>query len=435
MGPLPCIPQIDPSLYSWYPSTETPNLYLRRALGPEMKWARQALETRQIFLSGRLSLTTPCSDLTLEKFGRAAERAWLRLRLEFPAVLLRPSSEQGEDGSLLLELSVPRSGGEVREWVERSFFLETYADGKNVEEEMRQAVIEDPVCVRLNARVDQENKVAGADFVFRVDHMTADGVGVYILAAYFLEFLAHAVSGRKEAIWEASQRSLPTLWVDMINSEQRIEGKEFEESVINLGNLIMEAGVCISPSNEKEFGLTYRLQNSKWGMNILFREGYTPKVIHKRFSVVERKAILLAVKEKLGRACSVTHLGHAAMVMTMLKFKPVQERPMYGARLVSPLFINGRRYLDQGVPGSQSYISLCRAFSAIEFRDVEEYILPDNASKEEVRAKLRLACAEAFRSYQAVRDQKSALIESLSIAEYMARAKYIQTTFDGAIFY
>lgn len=436
MASPPRIPHIDPSLYNWHPSTKKSNLYLRRALGVETKWTRQALGPRQMFLSGRFSLARSYSDLTLIEFGRAAESAWLRLRFEFPEMLLGPSSEQDEDGGLLLELSIPRSDGEAREWVERSLFLDICKDGKSVEEEMRQAVVKDPVCVRLNARVDQESKVAEAEFAFRVDHMTADGVGAYILAACFFKFLAHAIGGREETFdWEALKSKLPTPWVGMMNSEQRTEGKEFEDGVKNLTNLVMEASVCISRTNERILSLTYGAQKSEWGMNVLSKDGYMPKAVHRRFSVEQSNAILLAVKVHLGKACSVTHLGHAAMVMTMLRFKPVEERPTHSDHLVSPLFINGRRYLNQGVPGSQRYISLCRAISAIEFRDVESYILSDNASKEEVQEKLRVACAEAFRSYQAVRNQKSVLTESFSVAEYMARAKYILTTFDRAIHY
>lgn len=137
-------------------------------------------------------------------------------------------------------------------------------------------------------------------------------------------------------------------------------------------------------------------------------------------------------KEKLGRAYSVPHLGHAAMVMTMLKFKPFEDRPTHSGHLASRLFINGRKYLDQGVPGSQNYVSLCRAISAIEFRDVESYVLSDNASKEEVQGKLRLAWAQAFTSYQPVRDQRSILTESFFVADYMAKARYMKGTFDRA---
>ena len=160
-------------------------------------------------------------------------------------------------------------------------------------------------------------------------------------------------------------------------------------------------------------------------MKVLSKDEYAPEAIHKRFSIEESNAILLAVKNKLGKACSVTHLGHAAMVMTMLRFKPVQERPAHDARLVSLLFINGRRYLDQSFPGSRKYINLCRAINVIDLRDVETYVLSDKVTEKEVQEKLRLACADVAKSYQAVRDQTSLLTESFPLAEYVPMAKYV----------
>ena len=73
-----------------------------------------------MFLSEMFSLTSSYFDWTL----RAAKRAWLRLRFEFPEVVLGPSKEQDENGNLLLELCIPRSDGEAGEWVERSLFLD-----------------------------------------------------------------------------------------------------------------------------------------------------------------------------------------------------------------------------------------------------------------------------------------------------------------------
>lgn len=200
-----------------------------------------------MFLNGSFTLIDPYSALSLDTFGKAVERAWLRVRCEFPEVALGPSSEQGEDGSILLELKIPVSERETREWMRRSLFLGTCVEGKSAEEEMRQAVIRDPVCVRLNARVDQDSKVFGAEFAFRVDHLTADGVGAYIVTACFLKFLANAVGGREEAFdWEAWKETLPTPWVGMMNTHPRTEGKEFEEGVKKTTNLVMEASVCIS---------------------------------------------------------------------------------------------------------------------------------------------------------------------------------------------
>ena len=172
--------------------------------------------------------------------------------MEFPELILGPSGEQGEDGSLLLELSIPASDEEARRWAERSLFLNASRSGKSAEEEMRQAVTKEPVCVRLNARVDQESKVTGAEFAFRVDHMTADGVGTYILAAGFFRFLARAMGRKDETLdWKAVKGKLPTPWVAMMNTEQMTEGKEFEEGVKKLTRQVMKASVCLFPTNER----------------------------------------------------------------------------------------------------------------------------------------------------------------------------------------
>lgn len=76
----------------------------------------------------------------------------------------------------MLKLSIPRSDRGAKAWAERSFFLDICEDGKSAEEDMRQAVIQDQICVHLNARV-HESKVVGAESAFRVDHRTVDGVG------------------------------------------------------------------------------------------------------------------------------------------------------------------------------------------------------------------------------------------------------------------
>ena len=42
-------------------------------------------------------------------------------------------------------------------------------------------MIREPICVYLNARVEQEIKVSGAGCAFRFDQTTVDGVGAYII--------------------------------------------------------------------------------------------------------------------------------------------------------------------------------------------------------------------------------------------------------------
>lgn len=240
-----------------------------------------------MFLSGSFTLTCPYSALSLEAFGNAAERAWLRVRCEFPEVVLRPSSEQSEDGSILLELKIPGSVEEARDWMSTSLYIGICEEGKSAEEEMRQAVIGDPVCVRLNAKRDKESRVAGGEFAFRVDHMTADGVGAYILAAYFLKFLAHAVGGREETFdWAALSGKLPMPWVKIMNDDQKTEGEAFEEGVKNLTNLVMEASVRFL-YQQGIFRLTYgdaeeRMGNGTSCQGRVHAEGYSQAIFGRR---------------------------------------------------------------------------------------------------------------------------------------------------------
>ena len=66
---------------------------------------------------------------------------------------------------------------------------------------------------------------------------------------------------------------------------------------------------------------------------------------------------------------------------------------------------------------------MCRAISGIEFLDVDRYIRTDEDEKQTIRRKLAIACEEARRSYQRIREQRSLLTESFAVAEVMATAK------------
>ena len=67
----------------------------------------------------------------------------------------------------------------------------------------------------------------------------------------------------------------------MMNNEKMSEGKKFEEGVENLTNLVMEASVCIFPTNDRIHSLKCGAQKSEWGMDVLSKDEYLPKAIHK----------------------------------------------------------------------------------------------------------------------------------------------------------
>ena len=148
--------------------------------------------------------------------------------------------------------------------------------------------------------------------------------------------------------------------------------------------------------------------------------------IQRDFSSEQTKAILRSIKTEIGSEASVTQLGHAAVAMTLLKFKASEEGALDGDRFVSPLFMSGRRYLDPERPKSRYHILMCRAIGAIEFREADKYIPLESDTQDRIRIKLDKACEEAVRSYRAIRKQESLLTDSFAAAALMGAAKYVK---------
>ena len=327
-----------------------------------------------------------------------------------------------------MQCEIPQHGIVAEDWVKRTFFVGSdplqQGDMAPVELDMREHEITvDPVSVLWHATYSRpENpetlmgrseetlpQLIGAKFCLRVDHGLADGMGAYIVAGKYLKLVAEELGGRADngIEWAKAAGNMPKAWVEMLNEKQKTTGKEFEEGVEENTKLVMGS-----------------LKN-RWGLKVQSKEGYEPASIHHVLSPEQSKAILRSVKEKLGPTYSITYLGHAATLMTMLKFKPPHDRPSDQKHVVSPLFINGRRYLDPQQPKSLDHIPMCQAIGAVEFRDVERYTLSEEPKKKEVQQKLKIACEEARRSYQRVREQDSLLTESFAVADAMATAKSV----------
>ena len=107
------------------------------------------------------------------KFRIAVARAWLRLRFEFPGVVLKLSGEFDAVGSPIMECKIPISETEAEEWVAKTLYLgDANVDlqtESSAESQIRMEAVENPVYARLNyiSRLKSHNEPAfGADSVF-----------------------------------------------------------------------------------------------------------------------------------------------------------------------------------------------------------------------------------------------------------------------------
>ena len=111
------------------------------------------------------------------------------------------------------------------------------------------------------------------------------------------------------------------------------------------------------------------------------------------------------------------------MAMTLLKSRASEEKASDGGRFVSPLSMSGCRYLNLEHPKPTYHVPMCRAIGAIEFREVEEYVVSENDGKDKLRMKLKKACEEAGRPYHAIREQEPLLTDSFAVANFFGNCE------------
>ncbi|KAL4407439.1 hypothetical protein CABS03_11878, partial [Colletotrichum abscissum] len=108
-------------------------------------------------------------------------------------------------------------------------------------------------------------------------------------------------------------------------------------------------------------------------------------------------AISKAIKSQLGPQFTFTHLGHAAMVLALLRVSPLSGDASDALFLSSPLPVNGRRYLS-GSNASIRYGS-CQAGASVEFAPLRSYAV-DESNPEAVRMTLASLAHHVRNSYQ-----------------------------------
>jgi hypothetical protein len=177
------------------------------------------------------------------------------------------------------------------------------------------------------------------------------------------------------------------------------------------------------------FLLTGEIQSKNVGLGLLWNPESSQKHYFITFTQSRSNEILDAIKTNLGSEASITHLGHAAMVLALLR-----NAPAPGLRLVSkntvlysPCWINGRRYIrntDAQSPATKSYIPICQTFAAIIFPNLRDLVLHSKVTQVEKKVKLMKACKIAKEQYGNIRTAKSIMPESVAILELMGSELY-----------
>lgn len=428
MSATPTFPPLTPSHYTWTLSnTPTPSTWHRPALAGETMWAHRASEYHQIYLHASLTLLHP---ITQPDLISTARDAWVQLRRENPE--LGVIARVGEDGKVVMEAR----GGEVdaEAWLRGSFSLffnrseDVDEDGDGFEGMKREMGVgckegrnATQAALLLKLQETEDASVKKVDLMMNADHQITDGIGVRILLSKYLSILATSIEKLPTANpsqnpttsdWNNNDDRPTEPWICLLDTNQVLSGPEYEEAVRqNTEILLSKMGANI-------------------GLRLLQTQNPATQEHHSiTLPLVQSQKLLETIKSTFASQTNITHLAHAAMVLSLLQNTKSSAE---NGTLYSPCWINGRRYIrsqnpDTDVLPTRTYIPICQSFAPIIFPNLQNLLLPPIWSSEEVRSKLLSACNTATAQYTLLKERKSIMPESVVLMEYLGQCMYQKT--------
>ncbi|KAJ2966699.1 hypothetical protein NQ176_g10025 [Zarea fungicola] len=89
------------------------------------------------------------------------------------------------------------------------------------------------------------------------------------------------------------------------------------------------------------------------------------------FSKEQTETMIQAVKTRLGQQYTISHLGHAAVVLALLQTNPLDSSAPPSTALITPLPVNGRRFLKREL--QEHRFGSCQAGAVVEFNDLASW--------------------------------------------------------------
>ncbi|KAK1671843.1 putative trichothecene 15-O-acetyltransferase [Colletotrichum godetiae] len=384
---LPPLPRLEPAKFRWLPSPDDPRSIRRLAVGTEAWVGLREPNSRgqyDNYLNTSLRIHVP--GFSLDTIALQISKALVNLRFQHPEIGCSVAWTTDQAPPFIVYTS-PISNEAALEWA-RSIVsaIATVRTGLEVAAEIskeRQKRPEPlpPVKVYVVAQVLETSTLLEADA--RVDvlcafnHIHWDSISSRIFVGDLLRGLGQHLnaSGQNTAV----------------NTLQHPWGKE----IVNLNEPVLDACKTVVDALGEDYEktrdefITELLKSAtSWGLPVTNTVG-TPRTIWASFSADQSQVIGKAIKSRLGPHFTFTHLGHAAMVLAILRVCPLLPDASDSIFLSSPLPVNGRRYLTSS-DASIRYGS-CQAGASVEFAPLRSYVV-DEGNPEAIKATLvRLA--------------------------------------------
>nr|AUB51317.1 trichothecene-15-O-acetyltransferase [Trichoderma hypoxylon] len=336
-----------------------------------------------------ISTSTP---LSLSYLKEKLELALIVTRFEHPECACTVTWD--DQIPPIIQYASPKNDEDAVKWAKHSVNIrittKTGFDIRNEIEERRQELDRDnvepasPVMIYLISDVITENTQLGngatVDVLLHMNHLFWDGISARMFTGDLFRQLNKLIASPEQEPpklrWgaETSNLSVPVLDAMKINVEELRE--EFDATSDRYVKALYE--------NYGGWGLEF-----KSGMGL-------PRTDIITFTAVESKAIINAVKTRLGQQYTISHLAQAAVVIAMLEIiqpSNLSEKDAF----VSPMPVNGRRWLKDEL--ADNHYSICETGAVIRVENIESLVLNSNDDKKTVIEAIKRACEDVKKSF------------------------------------
>ncbi|KAJ6007934.1 trichothecene 15-O-acetyltransferase [Penicillium herquei] len=389
------IPKLEPSMFRWHSISADSKAVQRLANGTEA-WVGIRDENAKGQYDNYLNTTLRVGatmSLSLAKLQEALSMALVNVRFEHPDLACTAIWGQDKNPSLPhIQYEPLASNAEALEWAKGCVTTQISNYGgldlrlKLSQQRRAKAVAQSAPSVSVilvaNAADDQAvlNEGDRVEMLMLFNHIFWDAMGsrdfVGQLQKHLGKILETGGSYKlPEFQWgdEISHLDLPILDACKVNVEAL--GADFEAVRAEFIDGLMRSG-------------------SSWGMPVTNGSG-DPRSDWYTFSKIDSEKIIHAVKKHLGPKYTISHLGHAATVLSLLKNNPLPVDAPGDIGLVTPLPVNGRRFLRDEVANHR--FGTCQAGAVVEFPSLKTWAPCNDA--EDHTAALEKLCKQVKESY------------------------------------
>ncbi|KAF2125620.1 15-O-acetyltransferase [Dothidotthia symphoricarpi CBS 119687] len=388
-------PKLMPATYRWQTSKTNSRTIERRAIGTEA-WVGIKDENYKgqydLFLNTtlRVQVESTKTPLSLASLKKAVTTVLVELRFEHPE---SAGTAVWDDQGPLLQYTPPESAEDALSWAEAAIELWfTVKTGFEVRKEIGRRRKEPgsvfsghakSLTVHLVADVPSEHAplVPGAtvDVLMHMNHIFWDGISARMFVGSLLRKLQTELSDNqkpKQLDWGRETKNISQPILDAAKVDVTSLGKDFEDA-------------------REEFLQSLMAFANSWAMDLKVDVG-APSTEFRTFTAAESRAIIQAVKARLGPGYTISHLGQAATALALLKANPIPEDVSGIPSIIMPLPVNGRRFLkDEYVQGQYG---ACQAGAVVQFRDARSFLVDDD-EKSAVISMLAKGCRISKEQY------------------------------------